>query len=277
MLAGDGDRTRTTPKSAASRTRPTRSPARPCMAIHRTFVTPFDRSQILDLITALDDTIDLMKEAGRRMPPLRHRFTPQMLGMAECACAPPSKSATPCRCSARRRPASPRLTRDAEEGARRSRTRPTTCWIRAARAVRGRRLGRPEADGGEGLRHDRGRRGPLRGRRRRHRGHRGRTGLGAPAMASLHRRRPRLIGLALLFDFLNGLHDSANSIATVVSTRVLRPSPPWPGRRSSTSSPSCCSACMSPATIGTRRGGRRRGRSRWWSSARWPAPSSGTC
>src|SRR5439155_26841553 len=32
-----------------------------------------------------------------------------------------------------------------------------------------------------------------------------------------------LIGTALVFDFLNGLHDAANSIATVVSTRVLRP------------------------------------------------------
>src|SRR5438128_5106599 len=32
-----------------------------------------------------------------------------------------------------------------------------------------------------------------------------------------------LISVALLFDFLNGLHDAANSIATVVSTRVLRP------------------------------------------------------
>jgi PiT family inorganic phosphate transporter len=32
-----------------------------------------------------------------------------------------------------------------------------------------------------------------------------------------------LIILALLFDFLNGFHDSANSIATIVSTRVLRP------------------------------------------------------
>lgn len=32
-----------------------------------------------------------------------------------------------------------------------------------------------------------------------------------------------LIGLALLFDFLNGFHDSANSIATIVSTRVLSP------------------------------------------------------
>ena len=32
-----------------------------------------------------------------------------------------------------------------------------------------------------------------------------------------------LVGVALLFDFLNGLHDAANSIATVVSTRVLSP------------------------------------------------------
>ncbi len=32
-----------------------------------------------------------------------------------------------------------------------------------------------------------------------------------------------LIALALLFDFLNGFHDAANSIATVVSTRVLTP------------------------------------------------------
>jgi PiT family inorganic phosphate transporter len=32
-----------------------------------------------------------------------------------------------------------------------------------------------------------------------------------------------LISLALLFDFLNGFHDAANSIATVVSTRVLTP------------------------------------------------------
>src|SRR3954452_10046150 len=37
---------------------------------------------------------------------------------------------------------------------------------------------------------------------------------------------PAMIGLvatALLFDFLSGLHDSANSIATVVATRVLPP------------------------------------------------------
>src|SRR2546422_8640145 len=33
-----------------------------------------------------------------------------------------------------------------------------------------------------------------------------------------------IIFLALVFDFLNGFHDAANSIATVVSTRVLPPS-----------------------------------------------------
>ena len=32
-----------------------------------------------------------------------------------------------------------------------------------------------------------------------------------------------LVGLALVFDFMNGFHDAANSIATVVSTGVLKP------------------------------------------------------
>ena len=32
-----------------------------------------------------------------------------------------------------------------------------------------------------------------------------------------------LVLLALAFDFMNGFHDAANSIATIVSTRVLRP------------------------------------------------------
>ena len=32
-----------------------------------------------------------------------------------------------------------------------------------------------------------------------------------------------LVVLALAFDFMNGFHDAANSIATVVSTGVLKP------------------------------------------------------
>ena len=40
--------------------------------------------------------------------------------------------------------------------------------------------------------------------------------LGFPAVIAL-------IAIAVIFDALNGLHDAANSIATIVSTRVLRP------------------------------------------------------
>jgi len=32
-----------------------------------------------------------------------------------------------------------------------------------------------------------------------------------------------IIAVALVFDFINGFHDAANSIATVVATRVLTP------------------------------------------------------
>src|SRR5512137_1983581 len=32
-----------------------------------------------------------------------------------------------------------------------------------------------------------------------------------------------LVSVALIFDYINGFHDAANSIATVVSTRVLSP------------------------------------------------------
>ena len=42
-----------------------------------------------------------------------------------------------------------------------------------------------------------------------------------------HLAAPLLFGLiatALAFDFLNGLQDDDNSIATIVSTRVLSPS-----------------------------------------------------
>jgi inorganic phosphate transporter, PiT family len=42
------------------------------------------------------------------------------------------------------------------------------------------------------------------------------TLLSVPALVAL-------IVVALAFDFLNGLHDTANSIATIVSTRMLQP------------------------------------------------------
>ncbi len=52
-------------------------------ATHRTFITPFDRSQIQELIDGMDDSVDTMKDAARRIL-LRgiHDFTPQMKAMA---------------------------------------------------------------------------------------------------------------------------------------------------------------------------------------------------
>ena len=32
-----------------------------------------------------------------------------------------------------------------------------------------------------------------------------------------------IVATALVFDFINGFHDAANSIATIVATRVLTP------------------------------------------------------
>jgi uncharacterized protein Yka (UPF0111/DUF47 family) len=71
------------------------------LAIPRTFVTPFDRSQILDLITALDDTVDLMKDTGRRMLRYGVAFTPEMQGMGDCAAV---ELRDGCRCWARSTP-----------------------------------------------------------------------------------------------------------------------------------------------------------------------------
>ena len=54
-------------------------------AVHRSFITPFDRSEVLELITTLDDTIDIMKDAARRLGLYKVAYTPEMLGMADCA------------------------------------------------------------------------------------------------------------------------------------------------------------------------------------------------
>src|SRR5688572_25297331 len=60
----------------------------------------------------------------------------------------------------------------------------------------------------------------MRGRRQRPRRHRREARLGMDTnLAAV----ATLIAVALIFDYINGFHDAANSIATVVSTRVLTP------------------------------------------------------
>ena len=53
-------------------------------AIHRTFITPFDRGDIHDLTTALDDIIDLIEDIMQRLAIYEIRdFTPEMVHQAE--------------------------------------------------------------------------------------------------------------------------------------------------------------------------------------------------
>src|SRR5947209_57565 len=57
------------------------------VALHKTFITPFDRTDIRELIVALDDTIDLIEETAQRIQIYNlTRFTPQMVEMAAAAC-----------------------------------------------------------------------------------------------------------------------------------------------------------------------------------------------
>ena len=63
------------------------------------------------------------------------------------------------------------------------------------------------------------------GRRARDRGRRARERLRPPPMdaGAFTATIVMLVVVALVFDFMNGFHDAANSIATVVSTGVLKP------------------------------------------------------
>lgn len=53
------------------------------VALHRAFITPFDRSDIHAFITALDDTVDLIEDVGRHAMLYQiAQFSPRMLELA---------------------------------------------------------------------------------------------------------------------------------------------------------------------------------------------------
>ena len=60
-----------------------------------------------------------------------------------------------------------------------------------------------------------------------------------------------LLGVALLialgFEFVNGFHDTANAVATVIYTHSLPPMSPSSGPASSTSLAFCCRPAPSPS------------------------------
>ena len=86
------------------------------MAVRRTFITPFDRGDIKDLITSMDDAIDQMQKTAKGVMLFDLRtFTPQMQEMADVvvSCAVLVREAIPLlrRISAE----APRLAKIAEE------------------------------------------------------------------------------------------------------------------------------------------------------------------
>ncbi len=69
------------------------------IAVRRTFITPFDRGNIRDLITSMDNAIDQMQKTAKSIMVFDLRsFTPEMQKMAEaiCQCAGLVEKAIPC-------------------------------------------------------------------------------------------------------------------------------------------------------------------------------------
>jgi predicted phosphate transport protein (TIGR00153 family) len=68
------------------------------IAVRRTFITPFDRGDIKDLITSMDDTIDQMQKTAKTIILFDQRaFTPQQREMADAivTCAALVREAMP--------------------------------------------------------------------------------------------------------------------------------------------------------------------------------------
>ncbi len=205
------------------------------IAVRRTFITPFDRGNIRDLITSMDNSIDQMQKTAKAVKLFDvTTFTPQMKDMADaivkCAAAGAGRRAAAAIDQRRGRPhqrPSPQQISALEGRADelhdvglRELYQANAAAGQGAGLLRRQRGLRPSGEGGR----------PLRRRRQRDARHRHRARLSSGAaedtMDASARTLPLLVALivvALAFDFLNGLHDAANSIATIVSTRVLRP------------------------------------------------------
>ena len=71
-------------RSSSAKPKPTRSPAQVLTAVRRTFITPFDRTDIQDLITSMDDAIDQMNKTAKVITLFEVRsFEPPMQEMGD--------------------------------------------------------------------------------------------------------------------------------------------------------------------------------------------------
>ena len=187
--------------------------------LDRVFITPLDREDIHLLASRLDDVVDLIDGAAHRVQMYHagdaprgrsaagRRGRPGHPGAAGCG-AEPGEEQGPVGAG------SLRAGQTAGGGGRLAVPRVGGALVR--------RIARPaDGDQVEGdLRHPGKDAGPHGGR-------------GERPGVDLHQARLSMdnvvlyvvviVAVALVFDFINGFHDSANSIATVVSTRVLSP------------------------------------------------------
>ena len=192
--------------------------------VRRIFVTPFDRSAITGLIGVMDDTIDQMNSTASTIALYGVTEFPQPMrdisGIIVEAARVTAEGHSAAPLARDQRIAAARADRAAGAAGRPCR-RDLRCRAED-RVQRSRRQRDGVPRQARALRQSGARRRPVRGYRQRDPGSRDRSRLSGAPMLSLH-LLIALIAVALLFDFLNGLHDAANSIATVVSTRVLKP------------------------------------------------------
>ena len=198
--------------------------------LHKTFITPLDREQIHGLINAMDDILDLMEDASRddvavrragddRGHPAPRRHWRDVLRAGPACGVAAAQDAASRRAEAALKTCEEidRLESDADRVMRSAMSRAVPRGDRRARA-----------DQVEGDLRACSSRSPTAAKT---------SPTSSRASSSRIPEPPApmagteisfgvvamLVVLALAFDFMNGFHDAANSIATVVSTGVLKP------------------------------------------------------
>ena len=200
------------------------------LGLRTTFITPFDRADIQSLITSMDDFVDQCKATAKAIMLFEMTsFEPDMRKMADAVvdCAELAQRAVALLSDVAKNAAAlnesclqiTRIEGDADDA-----------------YDRGLELLYQKAKGGDALEFIRGSEiykhledtvdslDDIADEISRHRYRARLNATGGPsAMPDSLLLLVALVAVALIFDFLNGLHDAANSIATVVSTRVLSP------------------------------------------------------
>ena len=229
------------------------------IAVRRTFITPFDRGNIRDLITSMDNSIDQMQKTAKSVMLFDvTTFTPQHEG--------DGRRHREMRAAGAGRPAAAAIDQQGSRLA--SATSPQQISALEGRAdelhdeglhelYRANAVGRQRAGL---LRRQRGLRSsgkggrPVRRRRQRDARHRDRARLNLGWAEEIAMDASLALCRCWSRSFSSRWRSTSSTACTMRPTRSppsSRPAccarnMPWPGRRSSTSSPSCSSACTSP-------------------------------